>query len=79
MSLDGKDCFIVEMPANEISAAENSLDIEMNSHDDGTYSLVLDYDNHRYSEKAMQNFAAVMESMVKALMDESCEVTSLLQ
>ena len=79
MMLDGLECEIVEMPANEISAAENTLDIEMNSHDDGTYSLVLDYDNHSYSEGAMRKFAATMESMVVALLDENCVVTDLLK
>ena len=79
MPLDGKTCVIVEMPANEISAAENTLDIEMNSHDDGSYSLVLDYDNQRYTEAAMRRFAAVMETMVEALQQEDRDVTGLLQ
>ncbi len=78
MKLGGVDAVIEEMPANEISAAENSLDIEMNSHDDGTYSLVLDYDNHRYTEGAMRQFAAIMEQMVHALQDGSRMVSGLL-
>ena len=79
LPLDGKTCVIVEMPANEISAAENTLDIEMNSHDDGSYSLVLDYDNQRYTEAAMRRFAAVMETMVEALQQEDRDVMALLQ
>ena len=74
----GTEAVIEEMPANEISAAENTLDIEMNAHDDGTYSLVLDYDNHRYTEKAMRQFAATMEKMVLGLQDASRMVSSLL-
>ena len=77
-SVRGKDCFIVEMPANEISAAENSLDIEMNSHDDGTYSLVLDYDPHCYSRKAMENFTSQVEKMATALQDGERRLSELL-
>ena len=76
--LGGVDNEIVEMPANEISAAENPLDIELNARDDGTYSLLLDYDNRLYTERAMQEFAATMERMALALQDETCNVASLL-
>lgn len=69
---------IVEMPTNEISAAENTLDIEMNAHDDGTYSLVLNYDASRYSEDNMRRLAAAVEGMIRALMDDNCIVTDLL-
>ena len=62
-----------------ISAAENTLDIEVNAHDDGTFSLVLDYDNNRYSEEAMRRFAAIMKDMVVALQNEDCVVTELLK
>ena len=79
IKLGNTECEIVEMPANEISAAENTLDIEVNSHDDGAYSLVLDYDNGMYTEAAMRRFASVMEKMVAALMDENCVVTELLK
>ncbi len=75
----GTEAVIEEMPANEISAAENSMDIEMNSHDDGTYSLVLDYDNHRYSENAMKEFGRLMEQMAYALQDETRSVMDLLE
>ena len=78
LTLCGADAEIVEMPSNEISAAENTLDIEMNSHDDGSYSLVLDYDNNRFSEASMRRFAAIMKDMVIALQDGNCVVTKLL-
>jgi hypothetical protein len=77
--LDGLECEIVEMPANEISAAENILDIELNAHGDGSYSLVLDYDNRSYTEAAMRHFADIMKDMVIALQDEGCVVTELLK
>ena len=51
----------------------------MNAHDDGTFSLVLDYDNNRYSEEAMRRFAAIMKDMVVALQNEDCVVTELLK
>ncbi len=79
MKFSGTEAVIEEMPANEISAAENSLDIEMNSHDDGTYAVVLDYDNHRYSESAMKKFAGMMEQMAYGLRDEKRSVMDLLE
>ena len=79
IKLGGTEGLIEEMPANEISAAENTLDIEVNAHDDGTFSLVLDYDNNRYSEEAMRRFAAIMKDMVAALQNEDCVVTELLK
>lgn len=79
MILCGAEAEIVEMPSNEISAAENTLDIEMNSHEDGSYSLVLDYDNNLYSEAAMRRFAEIMKEMVVALQDGDCVVTGLLK
>ena len=70
---------IVEMPENEISAAENTLDIEMNAHDDGTYSLVLNYDASRYSEEAMRRFADTVEKMIHGLMEDGCMTWDLLK
>ncbi len=77
--LDGLPCEIVEMPANEISAAENILDIEMNARDDGSFSLVLDYDNSIYSETAMRRFGDIFKDMVIALRNDGCVVTDLLK
>ena len=79
IKLGGAEGVIEEMPANEISAAENTLDIEVNAHDDGSFSLVLDYDNHSYTEAAMRHFAAIMKDMVIALQDGDCVVTDLLR
>ena len=78
VKIGGTEGVMVDMPANEISAAENTLDIEVNAHDDGTFSLVLDYDNNRYSAAAMQRFATIMKEMVVALQDGDCVVTKLL-
>ena len=78
VKIGGTDGVMVDMPANEISAAENTLDIEVDAHDDGTFALLLDYDNNRYSKAAMQRFAAIMKDMVVALQDGDCVVTKLL-
>ncbi len=79
VKIGGTEGVMVDMPANEISAAENTLDIEVNAHDDGTFSLVLDYDNNRYSKAAIQRFATIMKEMVVALQDGGCVVTELLK
>ena len=62
---------IEEMPANEISAAENTLDIELNAHDDGTYSLVLDYDPSCYSRHAMEEFTRRFDEMTRKMQEGS--------
>jgi hypothetical protein len=69
---------IEEMPANEISAAENTLDIELNARDEGTYSLVLDYDPRCYSRKAMEDFTSQVEKMAIALQDGERRLSELL-
>lgn len=70
---------IEEMPANEISAAENILDIELNAHDDGTYSLVLNRDTNRFSNAAMKRYYQTVVEMVEALQDESRMILELLK
>ncbi|WP_026765445.1 anti-sigma factor antagonist [Selenomonas ruminantium] len=78
VKLGDTQAVIEEMPANEISAAENTLDIELNAHDDGTYSLVLDYDPHCYSRKAMEAFTEQVEKMAVALQDGGRKLAELL-
>ena len=78
MKLGDTQAVIEEMPANEISAAENTLDIELNAHDDGTYSLVLDYDPHCYSRKAMEAFTEQVEKVAVALQDGGRKLAELL-
>ncbi|MBP5605106.1 MAG: hypothetical protein J6X60_06140, partial [Ruminiclostridium sp.] len=69
---------IVELPEDENSVAENTLDIELNDHDDGTFSLVLDYNSGCYSEAAMRDFAKIYSDMTAALQDENCDLYTLL-
>lgn len=74
----GTEAVLEEMPDNDISAAENTLDIELNVHPDGTYSLVLDYDASWYSEASMHRFAQTVDEMIAALMDEDRPVMDLI-
>ena len=66
------------MPENDMEAAENTLDIELNIHDEGDYSLVLNYDASRFSEGSMRRFAESYEKIVRGLMEEGRPVTGLL-
>lgn len=77
--LGGAEAFYEEMPDNEWSAAENTLDVELNAHTDGTYSLVLNYDASRYSVDAMHRFAQTVDEMIGALTDAERDVTELLK
>ena len=77
--LGGAEATIVEMPANEISMAENVLDIEMNAHDDGTFSLVLSYETECYSRASMEAFAHRMERIIQAMQEGGHTVFELLK
>lgn len=69
----------VYLPPNEISAVENALDVEVESADDGTYNLFLDYDASRYSEASMKNFATTMNKLLIAMTDEKIFVSEILR
>lgn len=70
---------VVYLPPNEISAAENALDIEVESQPDGTYNLFLDYDASRYTEDDMQDFALTMEKVLLNMRDTSKNVSEILE
>lgn len=61
---------IVDMPPNEISAAENSINIYVSLKEDGMYELALDYDASRFSEGLMKKFYAELEDVVLKMQDE---------
>ncbi|MCR5833992.1 MAG: hypothetical protein K6G55_05000 [Selenomonadaceae bacterium] len=69
---------IVYLPPNEISAVENALDVEINIEDDGRYSLYLDYDASRYSEKEMENFAVTLDEVLKKMQNVDTPVSKIL-
>lgn len=68
----------VELAENEWSAAENSLDIEVNANENGSYLMILDYDAGRYSEQTMKNFAAIMDKIILQLQDEKILISQIL-
>ena len=70
---------VIDMPPNEISAAENSLDIELWSTERGTYDLVLNYDASRFSENNMKNFAETMDKIIFAMKNDKNSVEQILQ
>lgn len=69
---------VVYLPPNEISAAENALDIEVEAEDFGTYNLFLDYDAGRYSKEEMLNFAKTMNDILIAMRDTDKLVSEIL-
>ncbi len=79
MSIGGYVGEVIELPPNEISAAENSLDIEVNLTDEGNYLLFLDYDASRYSALAMEKFAATFDEIVSKLKNEDKLISKILK
>ena len=69
---------IVELPTNEWSSVENTLDIEVNLNEDGTYLVEYGYDASRYSESAMEKFAATFDEIVAKLQDENKLISEIL-
>lgn len=69
---------IVYLPPNEISAVENAMDIEVNIEDTGKYWLYIDYDAGRYSEAEMNQFAATMEKVLRAMKNTETLTSQIL-
>ena len=78
VSLGDEDFETIELPQNEWSAAENSLDIEINLSLDEKFSLFLDYDASKYSAAAMEKFAASFAEIVAQLQDENILISKIL-
>ena len=78
MNLNNTDAVIQELPLDDNSVAENSLDIELNAEKNGTYTLVLDYDTSRYSEKSMRKFAQILDDMLLILQDEKQNLLNII-
>lgn len=79
MVLGGYPAEIIELPPNEWSSVENTLDIEVNLNDDGTYIVEYGYDASRYSESAMEKFAATFDEIVLQLQDEQKLISEILK
>ena len=69
---------VIYLPPNEISAAENSLDIEIEETDKGFYDLFLDYDASRYSKTAIKNFAETMDEICLAMKNLDAKISDVL-
>ena len=78
VSLGDEEFETIELPQNEWSAAENSLDIEINLSLDEKFSLFLDYDASRYSAAVMKNFAKTFNEIVLKLQDEHIFISKIL-
>ena len=78
LKIDNTDAVIQELPLNDYSAVENSLDIELNTEKNGTYTLVLDYDASRYSEELMRKFAQILDDMLLILQDENINLPNIV-
>ena len=76
--LCGTVAVIEELPQNKSSAVENTLDIHVIEEDDGTYRLKLEYDASRYSEKAMQQYAAAYDEMLSAMQADGRQLAEIL-
>ena len=79
LMIDNKIVKIIDMPEDECSAAENPLDIEMIIQEDGTYSLLLDFDASLYSQKTMYKFARMIDDMILVLQDDKIRISDVLQ
>lgn len=76
-SIGGHIAKIIDLPPNDISAAENTLDIEINLYE-GKYFVFLDFDAGRYSQNSMKNFAAILDDVIFQLQDESALLSEIL-
>ena len=78
VNLNGKVSQIVELKKNEWSAAENSLDIEVNSEEGGVYYVEFDYDASRYSERSIKNLGESLDEIILQLQDEKLFISEIL-
>lgn len=70
---------IIELEDETVQGAESPMDIELNAHDDGTFSLVMHYNTGCYSRETMTRFTEVYREMTDAMKDENCELLRLLE
>ena len=69
---------VEDMPPNEISAAQNSVDIKIFSGDDGMYSWRLTYDAGRFSADSMKNFVSAMEEILREIQNNDTRLSKIL-
>ena len=69
---------VIDMPPNDMSAAENSLDIEVRATETGIYDLILDYDAGRYSDRLIKNFAATFDKITLNMQSKNILISKIL-
>ena len=68
---------VIDMPPNEISAAQNSLDIKVFSKEDGMYEIWFDYDAGRFSRNSMKHFVANLDKVLLLMQNEKSMVSQI--
>ena len=68
---------VIDMPPNEISAVQNSLDIKVFSKEDGMYELCFDYDAGRFSRNSMKHFVANLDKVLSLMQDEKIMLSKI--
>jgi len=69
---------VIDMPPNEISAAQNSLDLKIFAGDDGMYKWRLTYDAGRFSADSMKKFIAAMEEILHVVQNKDTRLSQIL-
>ena len=77
LALGDTKAVIEPLPDGEESAAESAMDIELNAHEDGSFSVVFDYDTGMYSPQAIENCADVIRAVI-AKMQQGCSLLTIL-
>ena len=68
---------VIDMPPNEISAVQNSLDIKVFSKEDGMYEICFDYDAGRFSRNSMKHFVANLDKVLSLMQDEKIMLSKI--
>lgn len=65
LNIGGYNSEEIEIPPNEWSASENTLDVEVNLSDEGNYYIEYNYDASLYSKSAIETFAKTIAEAEK--------------
>ena len=69
---------LIEVPANETAAAQNSLDIEVSNTEGGLYDVCISYDAGRFSAQNIKKFAAAFDEVIREMQGENISVSKIL-
>ena len=79
MTVGGYRAEKIELPENEYSVTENTLDVEVNQSADGTYWVEYTYGTMLYSDDAIKNIAATFDEIVLKLQDKNVLIADILK